>query len=125
MNNKPQIDLTGKRFGQFTVIRYVGKGKWLCQCDCGNMVEKRSSKLSSSKNSTCNSHKSGVAPESKLKPYVFESLTCFGNTVISNQTFEHFGEDVLLEELRQHGFDCTIRISNFSGAKNIIIETRK
>lgn len=125
MNNKPKIDLTGKKFGKLTAIQYVGRGKWLCQCDCGNTVEKRSSKLRNFKNQTCNSHKSRSTPESKLKPYVFESLTYFGNTVISDQTFERYGEDALLEELRQHGFDCTIRITNLSGAKNIIIETRK
>ena len=34
-------DLTGKRFGRLTVIKYYGsnkKGKslWLCKCKCGN-----------------------------------------------------------------------------------------
>ena len=37
MNKK--FDLTGKRFGKLTVIRYAGTdchGRlWLCQCDCG------------------------------------------------------------------------------------------
>jgi len=36
-------DLTGKRYGKLTVLKYVGKDKnrhslWLCKCDCG--VEK-------------------------------------------------------------------------------------
>ena len=35
------IDLTGKRFGRFTVIRRAhnnkdGRTMWLCKCDCGN-----------------------------------------------------------------------------------------
>lgn len=30
------IDLTGKRFGRLTVIEYLGKGRWLCACECGN-----------------------------------------------------------------------------------------
>lgn len=34
-------DLTGKKFGRLTVIKYYGSNKhgralWLCQCDCGN-----------------------------------------------------------------------------------------
>ena len=36
-----RIDLTGKRFGQLTVIRFEGLDKhhsanWVCKCDCGN-----------------------------------------------------------------------------------------
>lgn len=32
------IDLTGQRFGRLTVIKYIGKSKWQCKCDCGNIV---------------------------------------------------------------------------------------
>lgn len=32
------IDLTGEKFGKWTVLRYVEKSKWLCKCECG--VEK-------------------------------------------------------------------------------------
>ena len=35
MRNKPSEDLTGKRFGRWTVLGYVGKSKWECKCDCG------------------------------------------------------------------------------------------
>jgi len=30
------IDLTGQRFGRLVPIKYVGKSKWLCKCDCNN-----------------------------------------------------------------------------------------
>ena len=35
-------DLTGKKFGKLTVIKYYGSNKykralWLCKCDCGNI----------------------------------------------------------------------------------------
>ena len=38
----PYIDITGKRFGRYTVLRYVGNDKhgcalWECQCDCGKI----------------------------------------------------------------------------------------
>lgn len=33
------IDLTGQRFGRLIAIKYLGKTKWLCKCDCGNTVE--------------------------------------------------------------------------------------
>lgn len=30
-----RINLSGKRFGRWTVLEYVGQMKWLCRCDCG------------------------------------------------------------------------------------------
>ena len=37
INGKNTImDLTNKRFGNLTVVKYVDNSKWLCQCDCGN-----------------------------------------------------------------------------------------
>lgn len=32
------IDITGQKFNRLTAIEYVGKGKWLFQCDCGQKV---------------------------------------------------------------------------------------
>lgn len=29
-------DLTGKIFGKLTVIKHMGNGNWLCNCECGN-----------------------------------------------------------------------------------------
>ncbi len=38
MNEK--YDVTGKRFGKLTVIKYIDSNnqgrRWLCRCDCGN-----------------------------------------------------------------------------------------
>ena len=40
MAKSTRIDLTGKRFGNLTVIRFQGNRKsgahWRCRCDCGN-----------------------------------------------------------------------------------------
>lgn len=39
MNNRlpKQIkDIRNQKFGMLSPIEYVGKGKWLCKCDCGN-----------------------------------------------------------------------------------------
>ena len=38
----PHIDIKGKRFGRYTVIRFVGNDKhgcalWECKCDCGTV----------------------------------------------------------------------------------------
>lgn len=29
------IDLTGQRFGRLVAEKYLGHGRWLCECDCG------------------------------------------------------------------------------------------
>lgn len=29
-------DISGQKFERLTAIEYVGNGKWLCKCDCGN-----------------------------------------------------------------------------------------
>ena len=44
------IDLTGRRVGRLTVVRYDGRGKlsqnmWFCVCDCGGSKSVRSSSL--------------------------------------------------------------------------------
>ena len=28
------VDLTGKQIGEWEVLEYLGKGKWLCKCSC-------------------------------------------------------------------------------------------
>lgn len=30
------IDMTGKKVGKWTVLRYLGDSYWLCRCECGN-----------------------------------------------------------------------------------------
>lgn len=47
------IDLTGKKFGHWTVLKYVGKRKWLCQCDCGTKKEVYGNNLLSGKTKSC------------------------------------------------------------------------
>jgi hypothetical protein len=41
--NKRFKDLTGKKFNRLTVIGYLGRrshsSAWMCQCDCGAIVE--------------------------------------------------------------------------------------
>lgn len=34
------IDLTGQQFGNWKVLEYEGKGKWICECQCENHTRK-------------------------------------------------------------------------------------
>ena len=51
------IDLTGKKFGKWTVLkRAANRGKtiyYLCQCDCGTIAEVRGTGLSSGHTKSC------------------------------------------------------------------------
>ena len=50
-------DLTGRRFGRWTVIKYLGaeknKSVYLCRCDCGNEVKVRANNLLSGTSTSC------------------------------------------------------------------------
>lgn len=57
-------DLTGKKFGRLTVIKENGRTngkrklvKWICRCECGNIVERTGKALKTSKNSGCDNCK--------------------------------------------------------------------
>lgn len=56
---KAFVDRTGLRYGQLTVIAYLGKipGKtklhWLCQCDCGEQARVTSSNLVTGHTTSC------------------------------------------------------------------------
>lgn len=50
--NAPE-DLTGRRFGKLTAIKYQGSGVWECQCDCGSITFISSSVLRKGRTITC------------------------------------------------------------------------
>lgn len=51
------IDLTGQRFGRWTVLRYAGfhnrQSFWECQCDCGKIKNVRSDHLRKGESKSC------------------------------------------------------------------------
>lgn len=47
------VDLTGKKFGRLTVIKRVGRAKWVCRCECGNYKEVITSKLVKGRCKSC------------------------------------------------------------------------
>ena len=50
------INLQGQKFGRLTVLQRVkinGKGKWKCQCECGNIVYTQGNKLTSGNTKSC------------------------------------------------------------------------
>lgn len=47
------IDLRGKKFGRLAVIKYAGKSKWICKCECGEIVNVSGYNLTLGKSKSC------------------------------------------------------------------------
>lgn len=58
MSKSIRIDITGKKFGRLTVLRYSysaddGQAHWECRCDCGNITTPSGSVLRRGKVKSC------------------------------------------------------------------------
>ena len=52
--NKRNIDLVGHRFGRLVVLsRSTTSAKWICRCDCGNLVEVTTTHLKTGHTKSC------------------------------------------------------------------------
>lgn len=52
--NKRNIDLVGHRFGRLVVLsRSTTSAKWVCRCDCGNLVEVTTTHLKTGHTKSC------------------------------------------------------------------------
>lgn len=47
------IDLSGKTFGDWTVLEYLGRSQWKCQCNCGEVRPIDGSNLRSGRSKRC------------------------------------------------------------------------
>lgn len=43
-----------------------------------------------------------------LNDYVYRSLSDFGNTFVMQKTYKAIGEEAILEDLKENGFNCKI-----------------
>ena len=48
-----RIDITGKHFGQWTVLEYAGQSRWKCRCSCGRVFVRQSSGLMRGDSTQC------------------------------------------------------------------------
>ena len=75
--DKPIRDLTGLKFGHYTVIKYLHKGNYLCECDCGNIKEVLGQNLTSGNIVSC-----GCASKTEYtKEVVMAALLDITNTL--------------------------------------------
>lgn len=59
---KKKTELKGKKFGDLTVIEYLGSSYWLCACECGEKVKVRADSLVGGMKQNC-----GCKSSRKLK----------------------------------------------------------
>lgn len=75
------IDLTGERFGNLTVIERdinnakSGNARWVCKCDCGNMVTVIGSHLRSGHTKSCGCKKIGEISKGRSKERLYRIWT--------------------------------------------------
>lgn len=71
-----RIDMTGRRFGKWTVLEYAYNDKgnqahWRCRCDCGNIVVVSGKTLRAGLSTSCGCRKSEYTRKQKTIPHKF------------------------------------------------------
>lgn len=54
---KTRRNLVGMKFGEWTVLSYMGSSKWLCECSCGTRRELTTGKLTCGQTASCGHNK--------------------------------------------------------------------
>ncbi len=110
------IDLTGKKFGEWTVLKQSNKKSkhgiyWTCQCSCGLIKDICGTDLRQGKTTKCKNHKSNLQRNNpidiKYKPYV---RTNNHQGKIKNEIGNKYG---LLTVIQQDSIDPINRYVNW------------
>lgn len=70
MESVPKHDLAGRTFGDWVVLEYIGKSKWLCRCKCGAEKPVNGRTLKNGRSRSCHS-----CAVKKKRPHNFADLT--------------------------------------------------
>ena len=70
-----------------------------------------------------------------MENYIYKYLKIYGNTYLDNKTYRKMGKKRILDDLKEHGFECEIKIFKcpitdptkkvINIEKDLIIELRK
>lgn len=96
-----QLDLTGKRFGRLVAQEYVKGSRWICKCDCGNIVTVMTNKLISGNTKSCK---------------------CYRNTLLAKERTLGKGYASFKEVLRHYIRTSTKRGHKFNLSESICYE---
>lgn len=87
-------DITGNKYNYLTAISYVGKGKWLCNCDCGGTTIIRTGKLTGGYTKSCgclyktNALKHGLIDSSEYTIWCNMKARCYNP---NNYAYSNYG----------------------------------
>lgn len=115
-------DLTGKQFGEWTVLYYLGNQKWKCKCSCGEDGDVETYNLTSYKSKSCG-HNSNNANINKNIDRTFKDLT--GKKIGEWEVLEYKGKSMWKckcscgKEKNVHRYSLLSGSSNSCGHGNV------
>ncbi|MBR1454368.1 MAG: hypothetical protein IJ593_06960, partial [Lachnospiraceae bacterium] len=65
-------DLTGRQFGEWTVIRYADNSKWVCKCSCGEIREVWKQDLINGRSKCCGCKNASILTEEMLSALIVD-----------------------------------------------------
>jgi hypothetical protein len=101
------IDITGKRFGRWTVLELAVGGhsvKWLCRCDCGSIKEIHTQSLRNGGTKSCGCY---------LKDRMKEIKTTHGHSNIKNGAYNSW------LSMRRRCLDTSDKLYPYYGGRGI------
>lgn len=103
-------DLTGQRFGRLLAKEYVKGSRWICQCDCGNMVTVRAWKLLSGNTVSCKCYRNTLLAKERTlgKGYASfrEVMRQYTRTADKKGLVFELLEDVCYKMMQERCFYC-------------------
>lgn len=124
MAKKSMVDLTGRRFGKLTVIKFhhltTGKSPghpyWLCKCDCGNNTVVSGGHLKSGKIVSCGCYHAEIQTthgKSRHRLYgIYRNMICRCYNK-NNKNYDSYGGRGIKVCDEWHGSDYVLSINNF------------
>ena len=85
----PRTNLYNQKFGKLTVLDWEGAGKWLCQCECGNLTLVQTDNLKNGNTKSC-----GCLQKERAREVSFKSLVG-----------KRFGKLIVLERVKNDKFN--------------------
>lgn len=95
------IDLTGKKFNSWTIIRHIEKGIWECECECGKRKNITVSNVVSGKSKSCGCQR-------KVRTGIKDSTKSVMDSLIGTQK----GNLTILDYIQKKGWKCQCKCGN-------------
>lgn len=103
-------NLSGKRFGRLVVQTYVKGSKWICKCDCGNVVTVGTSKLTSGKTKSCKCYRNTLLAKERTLGRGYASfrevMRQYTRTAKKRKRVFELSEDVCYKMMQERCFYC-------------------